>query len=323
LREPECPSCRKSTAEAHFRANPALEEAVSAWKVARSNVLRLSQEGLCTQRNSANDKTPRQFQTPVKNGRKRRHAEVSQSSDSDIVCLAGPSNANESSEIAHSSPLQAKSARKGSRKQSNVEPSSDPAEDELATLQPDSLVRCPVCRVSVEFQVINSHMDGPDCGRKPPSKATNSSNPNVKNQWAKLLGGKSNKGKEKDSSDVDDAMERLPKVSYDVLKDKALKELLTSQQLPVSGDRNARITRHRRWVMMYNANLDKTTCRKTPVELRVELKAWEENRNGPKYVVDDPSAHEVSHKDEFRRLVKEARQRKSNCANQVMSLGKE
>lgn len=46
--------------------------------------------------------------------------------------------------------------------------------------------------------------------------------------------------------------------------------------------------------MMYNANLDKTACRKTPAELRAELKAWEEGRNGPKYVVDDPSAHEVS-----------------------------
>ena len=47
-------------------------------------------------------------------------------------------------------------------------------------------------------------------------------------------------------SDLDDTMERLPKVSYDVLKDKALRELLSSQQLPVSGDRNMRIARHRR-----------------------------------------------------------------------------
>ena len=68
---------------------------------------------------------------PVQNGRKRRHIEVSESSDSDVVCVAGPSNANESSEIANSSPLQAKSARKASRRRASREPSSDPGEEEF------------------------------------------------------------------------------------------------------------------------------------------------------------------------------------------------
>lgn len=49
-----------------------------------------------------------------------------------------------------------------------------------------------------------------------------------------------------------------------------------------------------RWVMMYNANLDKSTDRKTLPELRLELRAWEERQKGPKYAVEDPSAHEVS-----------------------------
>lgn len=43
-------------------------------------------------------------------------------------------------------------------------------------------------------------------------------------------------------------MERLPKVSYAVLKDKALKDLLVSQRLPTAGDRSAWILRHRRYV---------------------------------------------------------------------------
>lgn len=46
--------------------------------------------------------------------------------------------------------------------------------------------------------------------------------------------------------------------------------------------------------MMYNANLDKTTCRKTLPELRLELKTWEEGQKGSKYAVDDPHAYEVS-----------------------------
>ncbi|KAF8120960.1 hypothetical protein EV363DRAFT_960609 [Boletus edulis] len=242
---------------AHFRVNPALEEAVSAWKAARSDVLRLSREaGPMTNsgQNLGNDKTPRRFRTPVQNGRKRRHAEVSPSSDSDIACVAGPSKPNASSEIADSSPLRAKSARKASRRRASIEPSSDPREEEL---EPDSLVECPICGRSVKFQVINAHMDGPDCGQKSHSKTNNPSNPNSKVEWSRVFGGESSKGKNKNNSDLDDPMERLPKVSYDVVKDKTLKELLSSQRLPVGGDRNTRIARHRRWVMMYNANLDK------------------------------------------------------------------
>lgn len=46
--------------------------------------------------------------------------------------------------------------------------------------------------------------------------------------------------------------------------------------------------------MMYNANLDKNTCRKTLSELRHELKIWEEAQKGSKYAVDDLPAYEVS-----------------------------
>lgn len=61
----------------------------------------------------------------------------------------------------------------------------------------DELVKCPVCRDLVEFQVINSHMDGPDCGQKSRSKANNSSS-SVKTEWGKLFDGKSKKGQKKD-----------------------------------------------------------------------------------------------------------------------------
>lgn len=63
----------------------------------------------------------------------------------------------------------------------------------------DSLVNCPLCGELVEFQVINTHMDGPDCGKKSLSKANNPSNPNAKAEWSKLLGSKPKKGKNKDN----------------------------------------------------------------------------------------------------------------------------
>ncbi|KAF9228739.1 hypothetical protein BS17DRAFT_690320 [Gyrodon lividus] len=315
MKEPECPSCRKPTAEAHFRLNPALEEAVSAWKTARTTVLRLSREdqqkaiGRVSLRS---DQTPRRLLTPVANGRKRKRRGSSESSGSDIVCVAGPSNSNESSEIAESSPLPAKSVRKPSKREENMEPSSDPREDEFQSVQPDSLVECPVCGRFVEYRSINSHMDGPGCGRKALSKVKHSSNSNARAEWSKLLGKNSKKSKDNGNSDSDDATERLPKVSYAILKDKTLKDLLLSQKLPVSGDRNAWITRHQRWVMMYNANLDKAGCRKTPSELRMELRKWEEDQKGRKHIVEDTAAHEAAHKDEFNRLIEEARRRRAS-----------
>ncbi|KAF8842496.1 hypothetical protein BDN67DRAFT_989054 [Paxillus ammoniavirescens] len=312
IKEPECPSCRKATAEAHFRLNPALEEAVSAWKIARPVVLRLSRRDQQNAFDPKNNQTPRRVQTPIAKGRKRKRRGASESSGSEIVCVGGPSNSNASSEIAESSPLQAQNARKLSRRQENMEPSSDPREEELQPMQSDAFVECPICGRFVEYLCINNHMDGPGCGRKVISKTKKASNSNAKAEWSKLLGNNSKKGKEKDISDSDDATERLPKVSYAVLKDKALKDLLLSQKLPISGDRNAWITRHQRWVMLYNANLDKTGHRKIPSELRMELRKWEEDQKGRKHVVEDTAAHEAAHKDEFSRLIEEARRRRAS-----------
>ncbi|KAF9244235.1 hypothetical protein BU15DRAFT_42358 [Melanogaster broomeanus] len=303
-KEPECPSCRKPTAEAHFRLNPALEEA---------NVLRLSREDQqrAIDRAHLSNQTPRRLRTPAANGRKRKRPGASESSGSDIVCVAGPSNSNASSEIAESSPLQAQSKWNASRRRENIEPSSDP-EEAFQLGRPDSMVECPICGKFVEYQFINNHMDGRECSRKGISKVKNTSNSNAKAEWSKLLGKKPKKDKSKDNSDSDDALERLPKVSYAVLKDKALKDLLLTQKLPITGDRNTWITRHQRWVMIYNANLDKAGRRKTASELRTVLRKWEEDLRGPKHVVEDVAAHEAAHKDEFSRLVEEARRSRAS-----------
>lgn len=47
-------------------------------------------------------------------------------------------------------------------------------------------------------------------------------------------------------------MEKLPKVAYAVLKDKALKDLLVSQRLPSTGDRGTWILRHQRYVCLHS-----------------------------------------------------------------------
>jgi E3 ubiquitin-protein ligase RAD18 len=82
-------------------------------------------------------------------------------------------------------------------------------------------------------------------------------------------------------------------VSYSTLKDKAIKALLSESKLPLSGDRAAWITRHKRyasvrahthqlthhasWVMTWNANLDRAPAQQhAPARLRAALREWED-----------------------------------------------
>ncbi|KAG1819685.1 uncharacterized protein BJ212DRAFT_1060396 [Suillus subaureus] len=295
VKESECPSCRKPTSEGQFRTNPVLEEAVSAWKTARSTILRLSREEQDRTRRSQEEQTPRRSKTPLTNGKKRKRRVSSMSSDSDVVIVPGPSN---SSQLT-SSPVPNKSRR---LRRQDMEPSSDPQEEEI--VQGGRMVNCPICNVSIVMGDINTHLDS-GC-QKFPSGAVASG---TKDQWSKLF---LKKGKSRDNGiDVDDATERIPKASYDVLKDKQVKDLLHTHNLPIIGDRKTWIARHQRWVMIFNANLDKSgSNRKTTKELRNELKNWEDSRKR-RHLVDNTATHMLNNQGEFARLIAEARDSKA------------
>lgn len=298
VKESECPSCRKSTSEGQFRTNPVLEEAVSAWKTARSTILRLSREEQDRTRRSQEEQTPRRSKTPLTNGKKRKRRISPVSSDSDVVMVPGPSSSNQFA----SSPVPSKTRR--SRRQ-DMEPSSDPQEEDM--VQGGQMVNCPICNVSIVMGDINTHIDS-GCKKKS-FNASGAGTSDAKGQWTKLF---LNKGKSRDNGiDVDNATERIPKASYDVLKDKQVKDLLHAHGLPIVGDRKTWIARHQRWVMIFNANLDKSgSYRKNTKELRNELKNWEDSRKR-RHLVDDTAAHILNHQGEFARLIAEARNSKA------------
>ncbi|KAG1849158.1 hypothetical protein DFJ58DRAFT_889325 [Suillus subalutaceus] len=292
VKESECPSCRKSTSEGQFRTNPVLEEAYS------STILRLSRKEQDRTRRSQEEQTSRRSKTPLTNGKKRKRRVSSMSSDSDVVMVSGPSN---SSQLA-SSPVPNKSRR--SRRQ-DMEPSSDPQEEEM--VQGLGMVNCPICDVPTVMGDINTHLDS-GC-QKILFNASGAATSGAKDQWTKLF---LKKGKKRGGRiDVDDATERIPKASYDVLKDKQVKDLLHTHNLPVLGDRKTWIARHQRWVMIFNANLDKSgSNRKTTKELRNELKNWEDNRKR-RHLVDNTATHMSNNQGEFARLIAEARNSKA------------
>ncbi|KAG2138948.1 hypothetical protein DEU56DRAFT_801007 [Suillus clintonianus] len=298
VKESECPSCRKLTSEGQFRTNPVLEEAVSAWKTARSTILRLSREEQDRARKSREEQTPRRSKTPLTNGMKRKRRISLESSDSDVVVVPGPSN---SSQLT-SSPLPSKSRRS---RRKDMEPSSDPQEEEM--MQGGQMVNCPICNVSIVMEYINTHIDS-GCQKKM-SNTSGAATSDAKGQWTNLF---SRKGKSRDNGiDVDDATERIPKASYDVLKDKQIKDLLHAHNLPILGDRKMWIARHQRWVMIFNANLDKSgSNRKNTKVLRDELKTWEDGRKR-RHLVDNTAAHILNNQGEFTRLIAEARHNKA------------
>lgn len=110
---------------------------------------------------------------------------------------------------------------------------------------------------------------------------------------------------------MDDSAEPIPKVSYNTVKLKRLREMLQEWDLPAIGETSVLENRHRqyvhplrslssfkslqwlsRWVILYNANLD-ATQRKSLDQLRRELVTWEKSKQSKKQTVVDTKAHEV------------------------------
>ncbi|KAI0045147.1 hypothetical protein FA95DRAFT_1561436 [Auriscalpium vulgare] len=289
-----CPACWKPATEDQLRINPAMEEAVIAWKAARAFVVRL-----------ATDDHIRQMrpQTPELRPTKKRR--MSPASDSDIEMLeqpaAGPSTPRKPTKRP-SSPAQPRP--KSTARSRSSEPPVD-----------DKLIDCPACAHRVHMDKINQHLDS-GC-KLPPSTVTTSAK--QKDAWSKIFSGETRKkGKDRTGDDAP-----LPKVSYAVLKEKQIRELLAEHDLPTTGERSLLIARHQRWITLYNANLDHhPSQRRRTAELRTELRKWEDDRKAitkrgtAKEVAQavNLTQHQRDNKAEFAVLVARARPKKATVA---------
>jgi E3 ubiquitin-protein ligase RAD18 len=171
-----------------------------------------------------------------------------------------------------------------------------PALSDVEELAPSARVPCPLCAARVPIAGMDAHIErGCTSSASAPASA--------KAQWAGLMGG----GKPATSA------EPLPSVSYGTLKDKAIKALLLAHKLPAGGARPAWIARHKRWVLLWNANLDRAPrARRGADELRAELRRWEDAQRGkPAPAVPDAGTHARANKGEFARLVAQARPAKA------------
>ncbi|KAJ6488500.1 hypothetical protein C8R47DRAFT_481440 [Mycena vitilis] len=200
------------------------------------------------------------------------------------ICVAGPS-------------------RTPSTESRSEFPSSDAPTGDVP--KPDTTVECPLCTRSMQYKELNRHMDN-GCATSSLVKPSAPSSKSQKTLWSDIMQPKS-KGKEKDRAPAEE--DHLPKVSYDTLKDKQLKDKLLEHGLSVTGDRTIWIARHQRWTMLWNANLDRSAPkRQSKGELLKELKKWDEERKvKKKKTTVDADSYLKTNNTEFKKLVDAAR----------------
>ncbi|KAI0692989.1 hypothetical protein C8T65DRAFT_816263 [Cerioporus squamosus] len=297
-----CPACRKTASEVHIRKDVAMETAVQAWKNARPLILRLACEEAARKAQPVQPSHPRHDSAhSERSGNKRRRLDSPNTGSEDEVI------------VVPSSPA----------------PSGSFVSDAL----PDTVL-CPVCQKQVPSQKINAHLDS-NCKRHLAEGGTSgptaeSSKSTQKQRWNQLFSagggssssGPSAKGKDKDKErgkgkaratpDADDEPEHLPKVAYDIHPQKRIAEMLADWDLPTHGDKTALAKRHKKWIVLYNANVDRASAhRRTLDQLRADLrKAEEAEHKTRKEIVDDPVAYQKANKAAFAKLTEAARPKK-------------
>ncbi|KJA20285.1 hypothetical protein HYPSUDRAFT_827064 [Hypholoma sublateritium FD-334 SS-4] len=322
----ECPSCRKTTNEAHIRPNPALESVISSWKEGRSFVLGLikREKDRATPSSSADKHTAK---------KRKRSIDQSSSLDAFGASVAGPSRhahvlSPRRADSASTTPKPHSRTKKlvpksNSSADATTIPSSDIDEGEItpprgAAPKEDALVKCPLCQRRIIYRLLNAHIDNNCKDPTVPSEHNNNNN-TAKSSWQKIMSGGGethsrngigqHKGKHKKRDSDSDDEHPLPLSGYTTLKDRQLKDMLTEQGLSVVGNRTIWEQRHQRWVLIFNANLDKSLPnRKTRAELKRDLKKWEDERGkSKKTLVRDTHQYQIDHKDEFARLIEQAK----------------
>lgn len=122
--------------------------------------------------------------------------------------------------------------------------------------------------------------------------------------------------------------DRLPQLSYSLLKDSALRKKLTELGIPSGGPRALLIRRHTEWVNLVNANNDSSRPR-TKHEMLHELSVWDRSQgrqilNAPEDSMGassvmrknfDGVAWATSHDDDFQSLISKARRKVGNDAD--------
>lgn len=165
---------------------------------------------------------------------------------------------------------------------------SNPLKNHQTDNSVSTIVECPVCHQSTDFNQIHTHLD--ICL-------------NEKNNL-------SIQARASPSKTIIHTYSKLPKLNYALLSESKLRSELKSLGLKIFGDKAMLQRRHSEWINLWNSNIDS----KTPVSKRVlleKLDAWDQVQSKTpsiKHVLEDSWIQ--TYKTDFEKLIQNAQQSK-------------
>ena len=233
----KCPTCRAPDQELRLRRNWTVEELVESFKRARPALISFDGELKALKVEAAQGRGKRKRIEPVHD-----------------LYEGAPD------------PQRRRTRSQNKEPASSVEPQQmetvDDSEEEPGDEegQPDDgLIACPICSKRMKEEEVFPHLDvhnepqtAPPSTNLPSRHLTSSSKPRP----------------------TPKPPERLPQLSYGLLKDQALRKKLSELGIPSAGPRGLMIKRHTEWVNLVNANADSSRP-KSRRELLDELHRWE------------------------------------------------
>ena len=292
-----CPSCRAQDQASKLRNNYALQEVVARFLAARPAALAVARR----ERESEEVELSRRKRV----GKRKRTV-----LDSDDIAQSqedGRTTRSKSRRLAASQTSEPETIEVvDSEGDSDFSPSAEPT---------DGLVECPLgCGKRMKIETVDPHLDKCEDEQNQASRAKSRTPINT------TIFGSS---KPPPTTQPTRPQDRIAELNYSLLTDTKLRGKLQSLGIPNWGSKQLMIKRHTEWVNLWNANCDSRHPR-SERELLRELDVWERTQGGrapnstglASTVMRkdfDGKAWTTRNREEFGRLVEEAR-RRSNAA---------
>lgn len=285
----KCPACRTADQANKLRNNWQLQEVVNTFLAARPQTLKVARQ----EREEENRRR----------SSKRKRA-VLDSGDIAEIGPAGRRTRAKSRRIAASQGSQADVIDIGdSDGESTYEPEQPPD---------DGLVECPLgCGKRMKIEAVEPHLDRCEDERKAESRSQSRT---------PINGFASARPSSRQATRPQD---RIAELSYSMLRETALRKKLNELGIPGFGSKQLMVKRHIEWVNLWNANCDSNHPR-SKRELLHDLDTWERTQGGkaPNGTMGstvmrkdfDGQGWASKNKDEFSRLIADARRKKTSPA---------
>ncbi|POR32350.1 Postreplication repair E3 ubiquitin-protein ligase rad18 [Tolypocladium paradoxum] len=238
----KCPLCRAPEQELKLRSNWSMEETAEAFSKARPAALHLARTVL------SGNRSP------------KRNADAQESLETHVA--SKPKRLRTSARLIKNRAETTASPMALQPEEDVVEASDD--DGEYVQDNPDGLVPCPVCQRTMKAWQVFRHLEA--------CPGTSSGEDASKSNNAAPALGQSQRRQDK-------ALERLPALSYSMLKEQALRKKMAELGISSQGPRGLLEKRHKEWITLWNANCDAARPKRRS-ELLQDLDIWERTQGG-------------------------------------------